>query len=168
MRGREPRAVVAHRHADAATNDAVTVTPAKLQRKHGTRGECMGGARHIILEASIAWCTPRSAYGRYPRLRKTNARVSKGGAMHGRGWGERRLRTRNTLKKTHIKAQFVPLNGLCSKQTRVSACTDSDGQWRERTVPSILTNGRPTPVCHSCGEWRIKLLSVSRILLFCP
>ena len=33
-------------------------------------------------------------------------------------------------------------------------------------VPSMRTKGSATDVCHSCGDFMIRLLSVSRILLF--
>jgi len=31
-----------------------------------------------------------------------------------------------------------------------------------RTVPSIFLNGRPMVVCHCCGDFSIKLFTVSR------
>jgi hypothetical protein len=94
---------------------------------------------------------------------------------------------RNTLEKAHVEAELL-YNYTRSAHMRSLALAmhkNNDGKWStteflvrcvghvERTshstvVPSILTNGRPTDVCHSCGDLRMRLLSVSRMRLLVP
>lgn len=85
---------------------------------------------------------------------------------------------RHALEKTDVKVHLVPFHGLRTPPTAALRRNGAMAQWRNgghlcvcgcvRTVPSILTKGRATCVCHSSGLSRTRLTSVSRSLVDLP
>ena len=55
---------------------------------------------------------------------------------------------------------------MCQFATKQQLCEESE--VAVLTVPSMRRKGRPTVVCQFCGDFSIRLLIVSRIVVFWP
>ena len=86
-----------------------------------------------------------------------------------RGLHARHSLVRYALHQTNIEFNLVPFDDS-ALDLEDCARAAHQGECRERGARRGHgdAQGRPTVVCQFCGDFKIRLLSVSRIFVFCP